>query len=391
MIGIAAAWMLLAASVFPAQHQSHAADPAGWSWRVDAQAFLNANLQVRKFTDFYGIESQNWIMASVSGPVGRGRLSVHGMASVEDWTLPLYGSPQVFQTGETYAGAALTDYQHPHDLVMAASARFEQPAGAWRLTVAGGLVDAPALGPEPFMHRSSAEGNPTTPLGHHSTDSTHITHGVVSVGAARGAWALEASAFHGREPDEDRVAIEFGPIDSYAARVTWRRGAWQAHASGGFLKYPDPTEATDNVVVTGSVSYSPADRPFAAAAIFGLSREAGIGVTEPAVILEAAWRRRPADLLFGRLEFVRKDILTQGGYDPPGFPHPHVLSDILALTLGYERRLVVTRAGSFGLGADATGYLRDRNLDDNYGWPFSAHVFLRYRFAHASPVSTAGH
>lgn len=393
MSWIAAAWLFLAApGQGGPQHQAHAAAAAsGWVWQMDVQAFLNANLQFRKFTDFHGIESQNWLMGAVSGPLGRGRLSLHAMLSAEDWTLPTYGSPQVFQTGETYHGAALTDYQHPHDLVMAASARYEWPAGAWGLSFGGGLVDAPALGPTVFMHRPSAEGNPTTPLGHHSTDSTHITHGVITVGATRGEWTLEASAFHGREPDEDRVAIEFGPIDSYAARATWRRGAWLAQASAGFLKYPDPTEFTDHVVVTASMSYAPADRPLAAAAIFGLAREARIGVTEPALMLEAAWRRRPRDLIYGRLEIVRKDILTQGGYDPPGFPHPHVLSNIVALTLGGERRVADTRAGRFGLGADATLYLRDPNLDDNYGWPFSAHVFLRYRFSRSSTGAAGGH
>ena len=31
---------------------------------------------------------------------------------------------------------------------------------------------------------------------------------------------LEASGFHGREPDEKRWGIEVGPIDSFASRIT---------------------------------------------------------------------------------------------------------------------------------------------------------------------------
>ena len=92
------------------------------------------------------------------------------------------------------------------------------------------------------MHRASAEANPTAPLGHHHLDSTHITHGVITLGATNGAVTIEGSAFHGREPDEDRVAIEFGPIDSYSARVSWQRGRWQAQVSAGHLKFPDPTD-----------------------------------------------------------------------------------------------------------------------------------------------------
>jgi hypothetical protein len=382
---IAAACLLLAVpSLAAAQHEAHALPPAaGWAWRVDAQAFLNANLQVRKFRDFYGVESQNWTMATAGRSVGRGRLTFHGMLSFEEWTLPRYGSPQVFQTGETFDGAALTDYQHPHDLVMAAGARLEWPSASWRLIVAGGPVASPAIGPEAFMHRASAGPNPTAPLGHHALDATHVTHGVVTIGAGRGAWTFEASTFHGREPDEDRVAVEFGPLDSYSARLSWQRGPWRAQVSGGRLKFPNPTEFTDEVLVTGSVSYTGAIRAkrLALTVACGVARESAIGVTAPACLAEAASQWAPRDEVYGRLEILRKDILTQGGYDPPGFEHLHVLSTIAALTIGYERRVFQGRAGRIGAGADFTLYLRDRNLADSYGRPVSAHVFLRYRFA----------
>lgn len=385
MTRIAAACLLLAVpSIAFAQHEQHApASAPGWTWQLDAQAFLNANLQVRKFRDFYDVESQNWMMAMAGRSIGRGRLTLHGMMSAEEWTLPRYGSPQVFQTGETFGGAALTDYQHPHDLVMGANARFEWPGSSWRFSVSGGPVGSPALGPAAFMHRTSAGPNPTAPLGHHSLDSTHITHSVVTIGAGRGAWTLEASGFHGREPDENRVAVEVGPIDSYSARLTWIRGPWQTQISGGRLKFPNPTELTDQNLVTASVTYTGALRrqPLAVTLACGVARESAIGVTAPACLAEGAWRWAPRDEVYGRLEILRKDILTQGGYDPPGFEHLHVLSRIGALTAGYEREILKARAGRFGLGADVTFYLRDRNLAGSYGHPVSAHAFLRYRFA----------
>ena len=40
------------------------------------------------------------------------------MFSFEAFTLRDLGSPQVFQTGETFGSAPLIDYQHPHDLIM---------------------------------------------------------------------------------------------------------------------------------------------------------------------------------------------------------------------------------------------------------------------------------
>ena len=355
----------------------------GWNLRLDAQAFLNFNIQERRFRDFHVVESQNWFMTGATRRVGRGRLDLNGMLSFEPWTVRELGSPQVFQTGETYGGAALVDYQHPHDFVMEATARLEWPfASRWQFHLEGGPVGAPAIGPPVFMHRASAEVNPTAPLGHHNLDATHVTHGVVTAGVTRGPFSIEASAFHGREPDEDRVSIEFGPIDSYAGRVWFRRGGWEAQISAAHLKQPDRTEFSDHNLFTASVSYSGmlAGRPLAATAAFGFTDEPGTGRRTPAGLLEGIWRPSPQHALYTRGELLVKDVLTRGGFHPPGFTHPHLLSTIGALTVGYERRIAATRVGHFGVGADFTGYYRDVNLFDGYGDPFSAHIFLRYRF-----------
>ncbi len=385
---VAAALVMSALFARPASAQMHHDMPMpagpGWIWTTAAQAFLSLNLQEREFTDFHQIESQNWFMAAGARRIGRGSLTIGAMFSAEPWTFHQYGSSQVFQTGETYHGAELIDYQHPHDLVMNASARFEWPAtSGWRFIVAGGPVDAPALGPEPYMHRSSAEGNPTAPLSHHQLDATHITHGVITAGVGYGAVTIEASAFSGREPDDNRVNVEFGPIDSVSARLSWRGDRWHAQVSGGHLTFPDPTEFTDVDRFTASTGYDGMfkGRPIAFSLMAGLNHEPAFRVTMPAALAEAAWRVAPRDLLYARAELVDKDILTAGGYDPPGFPHVTVTSVIGALTLGYERRLSSSRLGTIGIGADATVYATDPNLDAAYGHPFSAHIFLRYAVA----------
>jgi hypothetical protein len=368
-----------------AQHEHHAPPPVeGWAWTLETQAFLNANIQQRRFRDFRVVESQNWMMLGGSRRVGRGRLDLSGMLSFEPWTVRSLGSPQVFQTGETYQGAALIDYQHPHDFVMEASARFEWPlASRWRLHLDGGPVGSPALGPPVFMHRASAEMNPTAPLGHHNLDSTHITHGIVTAGVTRGPFTFEASAFHGREPDEDRVAIEFGALDSYSARIWFRRGPWVAQVSGGHLTQPDRTEFSDHDLFTASLSFTGtlAGRPLAVTGAFGFTSEPGTGRRTPASLLEGVWHATPRNAFYVRGELLVKDVLTRGGFHPPGFAHPHILSTIGALTVGYERKIATTDFGQFGVGLDATGYYRDVNLYDGYGNPFSAHFFLRYRFA----------
>jgi plastocyanin len=73
------------------------------------------------FRDFQEIESQNWFMGAGEREGLGGRLLVHTMISLEPFTIQPLGSPQVFQTGETYRQAPLIDYQHPHDLFMGLS------------------------------------------------------------------------------------------------------------------------------------------------------------------------------------------------------------------------------------------------------------------------------
>jgi hypothetical protein len=356
------------------------ADRAGWRVTFDGRAFLTANLQERKFRDFHQIESQNWFMAAVARRTRAGTVTFSGMTSLEPWTLRDIGSAQVFQTGETYQGASIVDYQHPHDLVMGAGVRFDALLGAWRLVAESAAVGAPALGPDPFMHRASAEGMPTAPLAHHGLDATHVSHGVVTLGLGRGPVLVEASAFHGREPDEDRVRVEFGPLDSYAARLRWTRAGWDAQVSGAYIKFPDPTEFTDHHNVTASVSRNGTwrSRPLVFTAAFAWVRETAFGLDLPAWLFEAAWTPAASHQLFARAEWLKKDILTRGGYDPPDFPHLHVPSRIGALTAGYARALARGRAGAFDLAADVTVHAVDENLADAYGRPYSVHAYLRW-------------
>ena len=56
------------------------------------------------------------------------------MLSFEPFSLDDIGSPQAFQTGETFNNAPIIDYQHPHDLLMQLAARSgARPDGpSWR-------------------------------------------------------------------------------------------------------------------------------------------------------------------------------------------------------------------------------------------------------------------
>ena len=191
-----------------------------WMWMVHGWAYLNYNDQGGPSggDDF---ESQNHVMGMATHSFLGGKLTFYGTFSLEPATIPEPGSHELFQVGETNDGVLLVDYQHPHDF-------FIQLAGAWQKTFGPGFglrfyaaaVGEPALGPPAFVHRLSASANPTAPLSHHNQDSTHISYDVLTLGLTASIFTLEASGFHGAEPDENRWNIESGAIDSYGVRLT---------------------------------------------------------------------------------------------------------------------------------------------------------------------------
>lgn len=366
-----------------AQHEHHAPAPdSGWAWSVDSSVFLTGNFQVRKFRDFNQFESQNWLMAMGSRRVAGGTLGLHGMFSFEPFTLRDLGSSQVFQTGETFGGAPLIDYQHPHDLLMGLSASFERPIGRATLLAGGGLVDSPTLGPTPFMHRASASLYPTAPLSHHQLDSSHITHGVISAGVRTGPWQVDASAFRGREPDEDRLALDMGALDSFAARGSWIRGGTRAQVSVGRLHEPHPIEPGNVTRLTASVEHTGRllERITALTVAWGQNRQTS--GRESALLAEATlalWRRGTA---YTRAEVGDKHILGAGAPHPAGFQHPHIISTVKALTIGYQHEVwrggPATQTHAFAAGADVTGHGVPGELKDSYGRPTSIHVYGRW-------------
>ena len=351
-----------------------AADPATWQWRADASVFFGFNNQERKFRDFRVWESQNWVMLEGAREAGRTRVRLHNMISLEPLTLRDIGSPQVFQTGETFGGGALIDYQHPHDLLMGLGGEVRLPIGSAAVLLGLDLVGSPTLGPPSFMHRASSAYNPQSPLSHHHIDSTHITPGVLRSGVSMRQWTFEGSWFRGREPDEDRFDIDLGALDSYATRVTWSRDAWSAQASAGWLKAPETITPYDAKKLTASLVHDAGNLAWTAA--FGQKRE--IHGNAEAYMFEATWRARQRDVFYTRVESVAKDILD-AGFHPSGTFHRHRQSQVGAATLGYVREVLQTRVGAFGVGGDITGYVVPPNLQDSYGRPVSFHLFVRYR------------
>jgi hypothetical protein len=356
---------------------------------ADAKVGLNSQGGPRGITK---LESQNWIMPMAFRKVGHGTLQLRGMFSLEPFSLSGGGSPELFQTGETYKGEPLIDTQHPHDLFMELSGTYTLALGdkaTWFMYL--GFPGEPALGPTTFMHRWSASENPSAPLAHHLQDSTHISFGVFTSGFTYRGLKLEGSVFNGREPDENRYDFEFNPWNSRSARLSFApNDNWSMQVSYGLLKNPEALETGDVRRATASISYN---RPlkegnWATSLIWGRNHasHSGEASSSNGYTAESTVNFLRKNYLYTRLELVDKtELLRDEDRASLGITGHHTSFRVGAYTFGAARDVWNTEHFTVALGADATLYSKPAALDAVYGDnPTSYHFFVRIRPSHMS-------
>jgi hypothetical protein len=165
--------------------------------------------------------STNWLMGMASHRLGPGTLTLRTMLSLEPLTITGRRYPLLFAEGETAYGVPIISGQHPHSFFMELAATYQIKLGErTALNFYGGPRGEPALGPPAFPHRISSSEDPVAVISHHLQDSTHIASNVATVGITHGPVTLEVSGFHGKEPGENRWALDSGAIDSLSTRLT---------------------------------------------------------------------------------------------------------------------------------------------------------------------------
>ena len=322
--------------------------------------------------------SESMLMGMAQRKAGPGMLTLRAMLSLD----PLMGKsgyPLLLQTGETANGLTpLVDRQHPHDLFMELAGTYSVPVSdTLSLFAYLGYPGEPALGPPTFMHRFSGMDSPAAPITHHWLDSTHITYGVLTGGLVDGDWKLEASAFHGREPDQFRWNFDGFALDSASARLSWNPSPnWALQVSTGFIKSPEQLEpAVNQHRITASASYN---QPFDNGnwqTTFAWGRNdnhPGHGLD--AFLLESAvaWNR---DTVFARIENAAKDELIQ----PPG-PLAGTIFKVSSVSLGYVHDFAMADHLALGLGAMGTIDVLPAALKPIYGSsPLSTMLFTRIK------------
>jgi hypothetical protein len=309
--------------------------------------------------------------------LGRGTILFRQMFSAESLTSPHPGFPELFQTGETYHGEALVDHQHPHNVFAELSLLYTVALAkklSWEFY--GGPSAEPALGPVTYIHRASVSELPLAPLSHHLQDSTHTSFGVVTTGFVIDRVKLEASAFNGREPNEQRWSIQLGALDSWSGRASIAPSAnWVAQYSVGRLEHPEALEPGSQWRETASVEYN---RPlttgrWTTSLIWGRVHKIATDRTLNSYLLESTWNFRRRNYAFTRLELVDKDeLFPEDAFQP--------VYRIGAYTFGGERELIQNRTWQLGLGADMTFYSKPSVLNASYGnYPVSFQIFVHMR------------
>jgi hypothetical protein len=360
--------------------------PEGWSLMVHGDVDLYYDHQ-GTFRGDDQVGSTNWAMIMAMRPVGSGMLHLHGMLSAEPFTVGARGYPLLLQTGESYQGAPLVDRQHPHDLFMELSARYEVPIShSVGVSILGAPVGEPAIGPVAYMHRPSAQNDPFAPLGHHWQDATHITFGVVTAGVFTRTVQLEGTWFQGREPDDDRYDLDLGGLDSYGGRLTVNPTPhWSVAASYGYLHSPEALHPDENQHRLGaSVLHTRrlgSGGDWSTALVYGANKHTADGESstgfEHSVLLESNLQLDDRNSVFGRAEWVQKN--AEELVVPTAAPEERF--DVASVVLGYVREVAEYGGASLGLGVRGSLNFLPDGLKHTYGThtPAGITVYARLR------------
>ena len=357
----------------------------GWMLMLHGVAFVAAQQQSGP-RGGDKVFSTNWAMGMAQRRAGPGTLTLRAMLSLEPATISGRLYPELFQVGETAFGRAIVDGQHPHNFFMELAGLYDVRVGDHGLiSMYAAPVGDPALGPPAFPHRASADEDPLAVLGHHSQDSTHISGSVFTLGAAYRTVRAEVSAYHGREPGENRWTIPVGAPDSWAARLTvnpFRN--WSAQYSIGRLHSPEAiSPQEDTLRMTASIDYRRAFArgDWASILVWGRNKMLPDGEIFSSYLAESRLRFASRNAVWTRLENVDRsnELLIGQTPTPPGFVE-HFLARVQAYSFGYDRDIFVTPRTRTAVGAQVTVFGVPGSLQPLYGHtPLGVVTFVRFR------------
>lgn len=358
---------------------------ANWLLMFHANAFVMDEQQSSQagHDKFF---STNWFMGMAQHKAGPGTFMARMMLSLEPATISQRQYPLLFQQGETAFGKPIVNGQHPHDFFMELAALYDVKLGEKSLlSFYFAPMGDPAMGPTAYPHRASAAENPVAALGHHQQDSTHIADDVVTAGLTYGIARIEASGFHGQEPDEFRWDLDQGKIDSWSARLTIQPGKnWSAQYSYGRLTSPEALfPAEDQARMTASIMYNRPlrDGNWASTLVWGRTRSIQDNSVFNSYLLESTVRFRTRNYVWTRVENVdRSNELLVGDNPLPANFREQPIGRVQGYTFGYDHDFDLIPNVASAIGGQFTTYGVADVLKPIYGsHPVGFVAFVRFR------------
>ena len=362
---------------------------SGGMWMFMGTAFLrytdvgsNRDVSVAGKGGRSRVDAPTMFMAMYSHPIGeKAQFGFRSMLSLDPIIERGYGYPLLYQSGELYHGQTIHDRQHPHDLISELAVTWSYKLNEKRsFYLYAGYPGEPALGPPMYLHRTSGMNNPDAPIGHHWQDATHITFGVVTAGYSFGKAKIEASAFNGTEPNENRWNFDKPRLNSFSGRLSFNPTKnWSLQISHGYLKNPEPAEPEIRILrrTTASAIYNKKfddDHNFAGTLLWGQNYANGNATNS--FLFEANYDFFK-NAVFGRFETVQKrghDLVLAHALEDNVF-------DVSKVSVGYVRDIVRGKGIDVGLGGMFTPNFNPQSLTTYYGGTTHGgwQIFMRFR------------
>ena len=312
-------------------------------------------------------------------------LGVNLMLTIEKWTFPKDGYPELLQIGEKNAdGDPYIDAQHPHSspimgLTFSDTYRWDQSSKShakFFFAPRGQTTE----GPIAFMHRNTGMVNPDAPLGHHiGQDVGHISSTVLGAALYWQKMSLEISAFNGTEPEPDVVELRMGPLDSGAVRVGYQLSEKMLGLiSFAYVNEPEPDEPQVGFYRRYSASlynewhFSDSWKLYNTF-IYGRVENYDLIPNLSSFAEEFAFNKKPMTI-WGRIEILQRapeqlQVVV---------PAPENADWISEVTLGYTHHLASAMNMDFQLGASVSKYFIPSILKEAYGSdPWAGKIFIQ--------------
>jgi hypothetical protein len=327
----------------------------------------------------------NMFMVDLGTSLGdRHYVNLDFMGTLEKWTFPRAGYPELLQVGEhDENGVPFVDAQHPHSspvMGLTLSDTIALGAGKDHLRVFFAPRGPSTDGPIAFMHRPTGMVNPDAPLGHHiGQDAGHISSTVLGGALRLGSTEIQASAFHGEEPEPTKVDLPIGSPNSYSARLIQAFSpSVYAVASGSYVKDPEGHDTSTPFVVRYSGSLYSRSRlgdewNLYNTFIYGQIRNYDQGGTLASFGEEFRFSRERQDI-WGRAEALQR---TAAQLAIPS-ADPDQGRWVTAVTLGYTHGIFRTSSTQVGLGGSVTKDFLPGEFQAAYGGnPWTGKLFIQ--------------